>query len=262
MELQIDEHVAYIATGNAEFDPDRETVVFIHGAGQDHTIWVLPKRYFVRHLRNVLAVDLPGHGRSMGPVLNSVEEMANWIIRVLDTVGLKTAAVVGHSMGSLVALETAAQYSTRIRAIAMVGTSVPMPVSEKLLSAAKANDHAALDMLTLWGHSLSAHIGGNATPGMWMLGCGVRLLERSAPGVLHADLEACNRYQVGLERAKKVVCPTLLVLGKRDSMTPIRAAGDLGRALPNAETHILDGSGHALLSERPDEVLDALIRIV
>jgi pimeloyl-ACP methyl ester carboxylesterase len=262
VELQIDKKVAYVATGNRSFDAGRESVLFIHGTGQDHTIWVLPTRYFARHQRNVLAVDLPGHGRSTGPALRSIEEMADWIALVLDAAGLKTAAVVGHSMGSLVALETAARYPNRIRALAMVGTSVPMPVSDKLLATAEADDHAALDMLTLWGHSLSAHLGGNATPGMWMLGCGVRLLERSAPGVIYAGLEACNQYQVGLERARDVASPALLVLGKRDSMTPIRATGDLSQALANVDTVILEGSGHALLSERPDEVLDALIRIV
>ncbi len=262
MELQIDQKVAYVATGNRDLDPGRETVVFIHGAGQDHTIWVLPTRYFARHQRNVLAVDLPGHGRSTGPALRTVEEMADWMVRVLDTAGLKTAAVVGHSMGSLVALETAARHPDQIRAVAMVGISVPMPVNDKLLSSAEANDHAALEMLTLWGHSLSAQIGGSATPGMWMVGCGIRLLERSAPGVLHAALEACNEYRVGLEHAKKVSGPALLILGKRDVMTPTRAAEDLNRALPNAETVLLEGAGHALLLEQPDEVLDALIRIV
>ena len=262
MELQVDDKVAYAATGGREFDPDRETVVFVHGAGQDHTIWVLPTRYFARHERNVLSVDLPGHGRSMGPALNSVEEMADWVVRVLDAVGLQKSAVVGHSMGSLVALDAAARYPDRVRAVAMVATSVPLPVIDKLLTTSKANDQAALEMLTLWGYSPSAHLGGNATPGMWMTGGGIRLLERNAPGVLHADLVACNNYLAGLERAEEVSCAVLLILGKRDAMTPPRATGDLSRTLRDVQTILLEGSGHALLSERPDEVLDALIRIV
>jgi pimeloyl-ACP methyl ester carboxylesterase len=262
VELQIDDKTAYVATGNREFDSAREAVVFVHGAGQDHTIWVLPTRYFARHERNVLSVDLPGHGRSAGPALGCVEEMADWVIRVLDAAGLQTAAVVGHSMGSLVALDAAARYADRVRAAAMVATSVPLPVTDQLLTTSAANDHAALEMLTRWGYSPSAHLGGNATPGMWMTGGGLRLLERAAPGVLHADLVACNEYQVGLERAEDIACPVLLVLGKRDAMTPPRAAGDLGRTLRDVQTVLLEGSGHALLSERPDEVLDALIRIV
>ncbi|MGI9428891.1 MAG: alpha/beta fold hydrolase [Bythopirellula sp.] len=262
MEHIVADKTVYIATGNRELDPTRETVVFVHGAGQDHTIWVLPTRYFARHDRNVLAIDLPGHGRSEGPPLKSIEEMATWVLGVLDTVGLDKAAVVGHSMGSLVALECAAQAGDRVRAIALVGTAVPMPVSDQLLETSAANDHAALEMLALWGHSGSAHIGGSPNPGMWMLGTGLRLLERSAPGVVHADLNACNEYKNGLEQAKQVDCAALLVLGGRDAMTPTRATKGLEDALSHSESVILEGSGHALLSERPDEVLDALIRIV
>ncbi len=262
MELQMNGKSVYMATGNREIDPALETVVFVHGAGQDHTIWVLPTRYFARHRFNVVAVDLPGHGRSAGPLLKSVEEMADWVVGVLDGVGVSCAAVIGHSMGSLVALDMAARYQDRVRSLALVGTSVPMPVSEKLLSTAEANDPATVDMLTLWGHSSSAHLGGSATPGMWMVGGARRLLERSASGVLHADLKACNDYNQGLEKASDVTSPVLLVLGKRDAMTPVRATGKLCDALANVKTVILEGSGHALLSERPDEVLDALIQIV
>ncbi|MBW8056130.1 MAG: alpha/beta hydrolase [Nitrospira sp.] len=236
--------------------------MFIHGAGQDHTIWVLPTRYFVRHQRNVLSVDLPGHGRSDGPPLPTIEDMADWVIALFETTGLETTAVVGHSMGTLVALETAVRHADRVRAVAMVGTSVPMPVSDALLDNASEDKHLALDMLTLWGHSRAAHLGGNSTPGMWMLGGGIRLLERAGPGVVYNDLQACAEYSSGLNNAATVSCPVLLILGQRDAMTPARAAVDVSKALPNAETVVMEGSGHALLSERPDPVLDELIRIV
>ncbi len=262
MDFTIDKKRAYAATGNRELDPDLATVVFIHGAGQDHTIWVLPTRYFVRHQRNVLSVDLPGHGRSDGPPLPTIEDMADWVIALFETTGLKTTAVVGHSMGTLVALETAVRHPDRVRGVAMVGTSVPMPVSDALLGSASEDKHLALDMLTLWGHSRAAHLGGNSTPGMWMLGGGIRLLERAGPGVVYNDLKACVEYTKGLNNAATVSCRVLLILGQRDAMTPTRAAVDVSKALPNAETIVMEGSGHALLSERPDPVLDELIKIV
>jgi pimeloyl-ACP methyl ester carboxylesterase len=262
VDVTVDKQHAYVATGNREIDQNLETVIFVHGAGQDHTIWVLPTRYFVRHRRNVLAVDLPGHGHSEGPPLKSIEDMADWIIKVLDAASLKQAAVVGHSMGSLVALAAAVQHPDRVRAIALVGGSVPMPVSDELLENAKNDDHVALEMLTLWGHSGAAQIGGNATPGMWMIGGGMRLLERSAPGTIYADLNACNEYVTGLDKAKELACPALLLLGERDSMTPTRAAQAIIEAIPGADTVVFDRAGHALLAERPDPVLDELIRIV
>ena len=254
--------MAYVGTGSREISPTRASVVFVHGAGQDHTIWVLPARHFVRKVFNVLSIDLPGHGRSAGPCASSIEQMAHWVAEVLRVTGLARAAVVGHSMGSLVALATAARHPDRVRSLAMVGTSVPMPVSEPLLATSAANEHAALEMLTFWGHSAPAHLGGSPTPGMWMLGCGLRLLEESGDGVVHADLRACNDYRAGLEHATQVTCPTLLILGERDAMTPVRATHALGEAIPDVETLVLPGSGHALLSERPDPVLDALIRFV
>ncbi len=262
LDLTVDGHHVYAATGGRPHSPELETVVFVHGAGGDHTVWVLPSRYFARHRRNVLAVDLPGHGRSDGEALDSVEAMADWLVKVLDAAAIESAAIVGHSLGSLVALETASRYPERVRAVALIGTSVPMPVGKPLLDSAETDDHAALDMLNLWGHSRAAHLGGNATPGMWMLGAGMRLLERARPGVIHRDLDACNRYAAGLDHAAGVRCPALLILGERDAMAPARNAADVAKAIPEAETVILEGAGHALMAECPDPMLDQLIRIV
>ena len=262
MKVIVDAQSVYIATGHKEFNPELPSVVFIHGTGQDHTIWVLPTRYFARHHRNVLAVDLPGHGRSGGPTLESVNQIADWLVAVLDAVGLTRAAVVGHSLGSLAAIAMAARDPKRVRAIALVGTTVPMPVSDYLLEKAKENSREAIEMLNYWGFSKTAQLGGNATPGNWMLGQGFRLLEKARPGVIYSDLKACNDYREGMEHAARVKCPALMILGERDMLTPLRSAAKLAEALPNAEKVVLPGSGHALLSERPDPVLDQLIRVV
>lgn len=262
MQLEINGHKVYVATGNREPDPRKETVVFLHGTGQDHTVWVLPTRFFARHGRNVLAVDLPGHGRSGGEPLESIECMADWTIEVLDAAGFSRAALVGHSLGSLVAIAAAARHPARVRAIALVGVTAPMPVSDTLLDNARDNRHEAIEMLNFWGFSRSAQLGGNTIPGNWMLGCGIRLMEKAGPGVIYADLNACNEYREGLEHAARVTCPALLILGERDMLTPVRSAMNLSEAMPHAEKAVLEGSGHALLSEQPDPVLDQLTRVV
>jgi len=262
MQLKINGHEVFVANGNRDLDQEKPTVLFLHGTGQDHTIWVLPTRYFSRHDRNVLAVDLPGHGRSGGEAMESIEAIADWAIQVLDTAGLSTAAVVGHSLGSLVAIAMAARHPQRVRAIALIGITVPMPVSELLLDNAKKDKHEAIEMLNFWGYSKSAQLGGNATPGNWMLGGGMRLMEKAGPGVIHTDLNACNKYIEGLEHASNVRCPALLILGERDMLTPVRSAMEVAAALPHAEKVVLEGCGHALLTEKPDPVLDQLIRVV
>ena len=262
MELCIDGRRAFAATYGREPDPGRPTVLFVHGAAMDRTVWTFFGRYFVRHGLNAVAVDLPGHGRSEGPPLASVPAMADWIAALLDGAGIGAAFLVGHSMGSLVVLDAAARHPERACGAVLVGTSAPMPVADALLDPARANEHLALDLVTLWGHSPRAHVGGVGVPGLWTTGGGLRLVERAAPGVLFADLDACNRYANGIERARSVRCPVMLVLGERDSMTPARAARDLESALPVSRRLVIRHGGHQLMSERPNQVLDALAEFV
>jgi len=259
MYLSVDDRKTYAYTANRAFDAKKPTVVFIHGAANDHSVWSLQSRYYAYHGWNALAVDLPGHGKSAGTALATIRDLAGWIAQLLDAAGAKQAALVGHSMGSLVALETAARHPHRIKSVAMIGSAVPMQVSEALLNTSKANDHAAYEMINVFAHSNTAQLGGNRVPGMWMMGSAMRLMERSGNGVLHADFSACNNYAEGLEAAQKLQCPVLMILGKRDLMTPMKVAGDVISKLADVKVVALDGAGHSLMAEKPDEVLDSLI---
>ncbi len=262
MKIPLKQYSAYAFTGGLEIDPSKPTVMFVHGASLDHTVWTLPARHFVRHGRNVLAIDLPGHGLSEGPYLSEIGEYSDWLIEILDAVGISKTILVGHSMGSLVSLECAARHSDRIRALVMVGTAVPMPVTDSLLKSAQEDPQSAIEMLTAWGHSTDAHFGGNETPGMWMIGGLLRLFERGKPGALFNDLAACNNYKTGMESAKKVKCPTMLILGEHDRLTPARVAQRLASQIKNSRTVLLNRTGHTIMSEKPDSLLDALVQIV
>lgn len=262
MNLVVDGRQVFAYAAAHALDAAKPSVVFLHGAGLDHSWFALQSRYFGYHGRNVLALDLPGHGRSEGPPLPSVEALAQWLVRLLDAAGVGKASVVGHSLGSLVALECAARHAGRVERIALIGTAFPMKVSDTFLEAARTNDHAAYDMETIWGHAPEVPLGGNPYPGMWMYGDTLARLERLAPGVLHAGLKACNDYTAGLEAAAKVKCPALFILGRRDLMTPPRAASALAQAIAGARTVTLASSGHSLMAEAPDAVLDALIEFL
>jgi pimeloyl-ACP methyl ester carboxylesterase len=250
---------AFAYTAAHALDPAKRTVVFVHGAGLDHSSWGLQSRYFGYHGWNVLAVDLPAHGRSEGAPLTSIGEMADWVKKLLEEKKIKSASLVGHSMGSLIVLEFAARYPEAAEKVALIGTAYPMKVGEAFLDAAKRNDPAAHDMETIWGHAAQVPFSGNPNPGMWMYGETLARLSRLAPGVLHADLSACNSYAGGMEAAAKVSCATLFVLGARDIMTPPRAAQDLARAIPGSKTVNVAFSGHSLMAEAPDATLNALI---
>lgn len=262
MKLVVDGREVFAYAAAHALDPAKPTVAFLHGAGLDHSWFGLQSRYFGYHGRNVLALDFPGHGRSAGPPLESIEALAEWVVRVLDAAGITRASLVGHSMGSLTALECAAGHPERVERVALIGTAFPMKVSDGFLEAALRNDPAAYDMETIWGHAAEVPLGGNPNPGMWMYGDTLARLERLAPGVLHAGLKACNDYAKGMESAAKVKCPALFILGRRDLMTPPRAASALAQAIAGSRTVTLASSGHSLMAEAPDAVLDALIEFL
>jgi pimeloyl-ACP methyl ester carboxylesterase len=257
--LEVGGRRAFAYTAAHELDPKKPTVVFVHGAGLDHSSFGLQSRYFGYHGRNVLALDLPGHGRSEGPALESIEAMADWVSTVLQKTGTPKAAIVGHSMGSLVALEFAARHPQQCERIAFLALGYPMRVSEAFLDAARRDDYSAFDMHTIWGHAPQVPLGSNPNPGMWMYGDALARLRRLAPGVLHKGLKACNDYAAGLDSAAKVQCPVLVVLGKRDMMTPPRAAQAIREKIPAGKVVTVEVSGHTLMAEAPDATLDALI---
>ena len=258
MELRVDGARVFAATGGRPFDPRLPVTVFVHGAAFDHTVWKLQARYFAWHGGSVLAVDLPGHGRSEGPPRRSIPAMADWLAAVMDAAEVRQAALVGHSMGALVALEAAARHGARVRRLALLGAAAAIPVNDLLLGRAAENDHHALELLTGWGYGRRAHYGGHRMPGIWMTGGGLRTLEQAAPGVLHTDLVATNDYEGGAAAAAAVACPVLVVIGARDLMTPAKRGLALAGSLADSTTVTIPKVGHIMLDEAPDEPLDAL----
>jgi len=258
MQLSVNGIDTFIATGGKPFDAALPTVVFLHGAGFDHSVWALQSRWFAHHGFGVLAPDLPGHGRSAGAPLKSIAEMADFVAALLDAAGAIAAKLIGHSMGSLIALEAVARHPSRVASLGLIGTTSAMAVGPDLLKAAEANDPAAIAMMTIWGLGPDAEIGGNLAPGLWMHGGSVRVLEANKPGVIYTDLAACNAYQNALEAAAAVTVPVTFILGERDMMTPIRNGRALAAAVQDSRTVVLRGAGHTMMIERPDEVLQAL----
>src|SRR3954452_11903130 len=208
MQLSVNGLEAFVATGGREFDTLQPTIVLLHGAGFDHSTWALHSRWFAHHGFGVLAPDLPGHGRSSGTPLSSIADMADWTAALLDAAGTAKARLVGHSMGSLIALETAARHPAKVAGLSLIGTAAAMTVGPDLLKAAEANDPAAIDMVSIWGLGFAAELGGSLAPGLWMHSGAQRVLQQCRPGVLFSDLSACNSYQNALAAAAQVTVPT------------------------------------------------------
>jgi pimeloyl-ACP methyl ester carboxylesterase len=248
---------AYAYTGGKPFDASLPAIVFIHGAAFDHSVWQWQSRYFAHHGYCVMAVDLPGHGRSPGALRGSIGEYAEWIAGMLDAVGLPQAALVGHSMGSLIALETALRHGPRVARLALVGTAAPMPVSDGFIAAARDEPPVGQEMEAVWGHSRLAQLASSPVPGASLLSASRRLNARSKPESLHVALNACNAYRADAEKLVALAMPTLVVAGKRDQMTPFKAGKALADSIPGARFVALD-AGHSMMSEAPRELQQAL----
>jgi pimeloyl-ACP methyl ester carboxylesterase len=184
--------------------------------------------------------------------------MADWTAALLDAAGAPKARLIGHSMGSLIALETSARHPDKVSGLGLIGTAAAMTVGPDLLKAAEANSTDAYDMVSIWGLGFKAELGGSLAPGLWMHQGAQRVLQQSRPGVLYSDLNACNNYQGALAAAAQVKVPTTFVLGERDMMTPAKAGKTLAAATPNSRTVVLPGAGHMMMAEAPDELLAAL----
>lgn len=259
MKLTLDGAACHIATAGHGFDAARPTLILIHGAANDHGAWHDMMPLLAGSTLNVLAPDLPGHGLSAGAPLTSIDALADWVLKLMKTLELDSVALAGHSMGSLIALETAARGGHRINRLALLGSSVPMPVAAPLLEAARTQPDSACRMIADWSHTpgfwLASPGGGH---GVWGPGKTLAVMRRNAK-TLATDLANCNDYAGGLTRAAKIDCPTLLILGKRDRMTPLRNVQPLADALPQVSRCEIADCGHAMMVEKPREVSAALL---
>lgn len=266
MELTVHGHPAYCYTGGKAFDAAKPTAVFIHGVLNDHSVWGLQSRYLANHGWNVLAVDLPGHCRSGGDAPATVEEGADFIAGLLDAAGVRQAALVGHSWGSLIALESACRLKDRINKLVLVGTAYPMKVSPQLLDDSLNHPEKAIHAITVFSWSTLAPPPSVLGPGTWVWGTSKALCRRvlaSNPkvNVFHRGFRACDSYAHGEQAIVQVTCPILFVLGASDQMTQPRAAQSLVKAAREAGKSVQVRQlrvGHKQMSETPDETLQAL----
>jgi len=256
----------YAYTGGKTFNPDQPTVVFIHGVLNDHSVWVLQSRFMAHHGWNVLAIDLPGHARSQGAAAASVEEAADQIQAMLDAAGWDQVALVGHSWGSLIALEAAARLQKRATHAVLIGSAFPMPVAAPLLEASLANPEKAIAMINVFSRATLAAPPSAMGPGTWVHGASTALNRRilaSNPTVnlLHRGFSACNNYRNGLQAMAALTCPVMFIQGAVDQMTPPQATQSL-LAQAKACGHKLEVCtvpvGHHQMNEAPEQTLQAL----
>ncbi len=224
---------------------DSLPLVLIHGAGGNHLYWPIE----VRRLSGcrIFAPDLPGHGKSGGRGLQTVDAYARCIIDWLDILGIRRAVFAGHSMGSAIALWIALQHPEQVIGLGLISAGARLRVVPELLSysASPTTFHKAVEGMA--GASFSP----SADP---------RLVELAAarmseirPSVFNGDLQACNSFDV-IEQVSGIHAPALVICGADDQLTPLRYAQFLAGNIPAARLEIIPGAGHMVMLEKPPEV--------
>lgn len=265
MELSVAGYRCRLATGGRPWQPSNPApppLLLIHGAANDGDAWQQVAAGLAAAGCCVLAPDLPGHGLSGGPPLASIEALADWLPALLDAAGVDRALLVGHSMGSLVALEGAARHPQRCSGLALLGTSAPMPVADALLGRAASAPDSVYRMMTEYSLTPRFQLHGGGGHGIWGPGVNLAIMRRSPRGVLPIDLANCNDYLHGLAAAARVNCPTLLLAARRDRMTPRRNLPPLQAALRHAQVVEIADCGHAMMNEKPQAVVAELLRFL
>lgn len=254
MRFELDGVEVYASTGGREHIEGQPYLIFMHGAGSSHLVWSQQSRSFAYGGYNVLAVDFPGHNLSAGDTLPDIQAQANWMLKVMDHLGIDKASFVGHSQGGLVNLAIADKAPERIEKLVFVATAAAIPVNDMLISMAETKQHRAKSSMTAWGLGPDAHHFENSVPGFSNVGNGLRTMDLNTEGALPTDLKACAHFEGGLDIAANITCPTMCVLAGKDRMTPLKFGKKLAESMPNNQLHILPNSGHTIPTERPHEL--------
>ncbi len=256
MIFQIENKNIHVSDAGQGIDLGKETIVFLHGSGLSHIVWSLTEQFFSNKNFNVLSVDLPGHGNSDGPCLDTIEKIADWLEQVFISLNLEKLTLVGHSQGCLEILEYASKYKNRLEKIVFIGGSNKMPVHSDLIALAKNGDSDAVKLMMKWGYEGSKKfIGGNPVE---------KIIQspRDIREILAVDLVACNNYKNGTDAAKSIECPSLFIFGSLDKMVDLEAGKKFSKLVKNPTVHIIEGCGHMIMIEKAFEMRDKVLEFL
>jgi pimeloyl-ACP methyl ester carboxylesterase len=240
----------------SDFDKKKQSLVFIHGSGSDHSAW--SHQYGRLHRKyNIVAIDLPGHGHSDGDGESDVERYCIWVKKLLDSLDLKSAVLVGHSLGAAIALRFAINYPQEIAGIVVLGGGMKMPVNPFILEFLKTNPAEMpaeiIDLICKF--SLAKENRAKLSAPLR------KSISQSKVDILYGDLSACNELDLTQETGK-INVPSLIVCGAEDKMTSPDFSRQLAAGMSGAMLEIVAGAGHMVMLERPAEFNASLDKFV
>ncbi len=248
MIIELENKKVFSSDVGQSFDKNKQTIILLHGSGQSHVVWSLVDQYLSDEGYNIFNLDLPGHGNSEGKCLKSIEEMADWVEKIVSKIGINNLCILGHSQGCLVALEYAHRFPGKLKSLIFVAGSYEIPVNKSLITLAQDGDMDSLNLMMKWGYGYSKQfIGGN--PLQKILNS-----SREVREVLAVDLKACNNYKNGINVVNKIKIPTFFVFGELDKMIALEKGIKFSRLISGSKTHIIKDCGHMLILENPFEM--------
>ena len=256
MIIEIENKSVHASDAGQGVDNSKDTIVFLHGSGLSHIVWSLTEQFFSSKNFNVLSIDLPGHGNSEGPCLDSIEKITDWLEKVFEKLNLKNLILVGHSQGCLEAIEYSFKYKKRLTKMVLMSGSYRMPVNKDLIDLASNGDSDAVKLMMKWGYEGSKKfIGGNPIE---------RIIQspRDISEILAVDLIACNNYANGSEAVQSISCPIMLVFGELDKMVNLEAGKKFANLVKNSTTHIIPGCGHMIMIEKAFEMREKVLEFL
>ena len=256
MIFQIENKNVHASDAGQGIDSKKDTIIFLHGSGLSHIVWSLAEQFFSNKSFNVLSIDLPGHGNSDGPCLETIEKIADWLESVFVKLNLDKVILIGHSQGCLEILEYAHKYKNRLKKLVFIGGSYRMPVNQDLIDLAKNGDSDAVKLMMKWGYEGSKKfIGGNPIE---------RIIQspRDISEILAVDLIACNNYANGSKAVQSISCPIMLVFGELDKMVNLEAGKKFANLVKNSTTHIIPGCGHMIMIEKAFEMREKVLEFL
>jgi len=254
--FQLENKNVHASDSGQGIDTKKDTIVFLHGSGLSHIVWSLAEQFFSSKNFNVLSLDLPGHGNSDGPCLDSIEKIADWLENVFDKLKLKDLILVGHSQGCLEILEYSHKYKVRLKKLVFIGGSNKMPVHPDLIELAQNGHSDAVKLMMKWGYEGSKKfIGGNPVE---------KIIQspRDISEILAVDLKACNNYSNGSEAAKDIDFPSMLILGELDKMINLEAGKKFSNLIKNSTTYVIKGCGHMIMIEKAFEMREKIFEFL
>jgi pimeloyl-ACP methyl ester carboxylesterase len=224
-----------------------QDILLVHGSGGDHTLW----SYQVKGLReafSVAALDLNGHGRSPFREGNGLSTYTEDVLAVLERLSGR-AFLVGHSLGGAIALNVALHYPDRIGGLGLIGTGAHLRVLPELLELLQRDFEAAVELILDWAFAKK--------PEPKLLAKAREQMRRNGQKTLLRDLLTCDSFDV-MDKLGQIGVPTLIVCGREDKLTPVKYSEYLRDHIPNASLKVIEGAGHMVMLEQPEQLNQAI----